>query len=763
MRTWIRPPVSDLATTNQEAPYWKALNPAQQQAVAALDGPVLVLAGAGTGKTRVLTSRLAHLLATGKAVPGQIMAVTFTNKAANEIRERVSALLGRSVEGWFLGTFHSLAARLLRAHAELVGLKSNFTILNVDDQLRLLKQLLEAENVDEKKSPARVVMGVIERWKDRGLIPANVQNETSELANGKVPKIYTQYQKRLLELNACDFGDLLLHQLTLLRENPDILANYQQRFRYLLVDEYQDTNVAQYLWLRLLAQGHQNICCVGDEDQSIYGWRGAEIGNILRFEEDFKGATVVRLEENYRSTGNILAAAAHLIEHNQMRLGKTLWTHADMGDKVQVRTLWDGEAEARWAADEIEALQRRSIALSDVAIMVRAGFQTRQFEERFIALGIPYRVLVGARFYERAEIRDAMAYLRLVMTPEDDLAFERIINTPKRAVGPAALQQLHQAARTMQAPLTETAARLSTTDELKPKLRQTLQTFTQNLVRWRDLLQTLPHAEVAQIILDESGYTAMWQADKSPDAPSRLENLKELITAMASFDTLPAFLEHVSLVLEVTEQHDVPQVSLMTLHGAKGLEFDYVFLPGWEEEIFPSRLTLTENGTRGLEEERRLAYVGITRAKKRVWISHVANRQVYGSWTNALPSRFINELPPLHIERVSEISGANATGNGGWGYTEQRERKERIPSLWQQLDAGKRHSNAPRGNAMIEGHARNIELLVHREGKLNVGDRVFHEKFGNGTIRRVDHDKLEIAFDKAGVKKVMENFVKPLT
>jgi len=737
------------------------LNPAQQQAITALDGPVLVLAGAGTGKTRVLTMRLAHLLSSGKAMPGQIMAVTFTNKAAAEIRERVSALLGRSVEGWHLGTFHSLAARLLRPYAERVGLKPSFTILGTDDQLRLIKQLLEVENIDDKKAPPRLILSVIERWKDRGLLPEDVQNETSEMANGKGPKLYAMYQERLRELNACDFGDLMLHHLTLMRKHPDVLEQIQTRFQYLLVDEYQDTNVAQYLWLRLIAQKNKNICVVGDEDQSIYGWRGAEIGNILRFEEDFPGATVVRLEENYRSTGHILGAASKLIANNEMRLGKTLWTTAEMGEKVQVRTLWDGEEEARWAADEIESLQRRGISLADIAIMVRAGFQTRQFEERFIALGIPYRVLVGARFYERQEIRDALAYLRLVASPDDDLAFERIVNLPKRGVGPAAIQQLYAYAKDNGVSLSESALRLSETDDLKPKLRTTMQNFAQSFMRWRSLLETMPHAEVAQIVLDESGYTGMWQADKSPDAPARLDNLKELVSAMAEFDTLGAFLEHVSLVLEVTDKNSGDQVSLMTLHGAKGLEFNYVFLPGWEEDIFPSRLSLSENGTRGLEEERRLAYVGITRARKRAWISHVANRFVYGNWVNALPSRFINELPESHIERLSTIGGTagshRGSNLGGW----DEDRHEKSVPLWQQIKA----TQQPRPSKAleIEGKARELAPPAHtvrREGKINTGDRVTHATFGIGTVIRIDRDKLEIAFDKGGIKKVMESFVK---
>ena len=754
--------------------YLTGLNPAQRRAIEALDGPVLVLAGAGTGKTRVLTSRLVHLLMTGRAVPGQILAVTFTNKAAGEVRERISHMLGRSVDGWYLGTFHSLAARLLRPHAELVGLKPNFTILDTDDQIRLLKQLLEAHGVDDKKSPARLVVGIISRWKDRGLLPDDVKGESGELAGGKLPRIYAEYQERLIALNACDFGDLLLHHLTILRKYPDILADMHARFHYILVDEYQDTNVVQYLWLRLLAQGHKNICCVGDEDQSIYGWRGAEIGNILRFEEDFPGAQVVRLEQNYRSTGHILGAAAGLIEHNSMRLGKTLWTSAEPGERVQIRTLWDGEEEARWVGDEIETLQRRGVPLSDIAVMVRAGFQTRQFEERFITLGIPYRVLVGARFYERAEIRDALAYFRLLASPEDDLAFERIVNVPKRGVGPAAIQKLHNLGRAERIPLTESTARLTETSEFGPKLRETLRGFLGNFLRWRELLKTIPHAEVAQIVLDESGYTGMWQADKSPEAPGKLDNLKELVSAMAEFDTLGAFLEHVSLVLETTSKSDGEQVTLMTLHGAKGLEYNAVFLPGWEEEIFPSRRSIDENGNKGLEEERRLAYVGITRARVRAMITHVANRHLHGSWINALPSRFLAELPEAHVERHSAIGNAQAGrsqvggGFGGGGYSSgygsgrswEHEENKRPPTLWEQLNAGRSRLNSAQQPAkMIEGTATVVQS-PKREGKLNVGDRVMHEKFGTGTIRRIDHDKLDVAFDKAGTKKILENFVK---
>jgi DNA helicase-2/ATP-dependent DNA helicase PcrA len=583
--------------------YLSALNETQREAVEALDGPVLVLAGAGTGKTRVLTTRLAHLLNTGKAGPGDLLAVTFTNKAAREMKDRVAALIGRTVEGWWLGTFHALAARILRSHAEIVGLKPNFTILDSDDQLRLMKQIVQAADIDDKKWPARAVLHQIERWKDRGLTPDKIGiAEAGDFAGGQAPEIYRTYQERLKTLNATDFGDLLLHNLTIFLSRPEILARYQQRFRYILVDEYQDTNVSQYLWLRLLAQKYRNICCVGDDDQSIYGWRGAEVGNILRFEEDFPGARIIRLERNYRSTQHILRAASGLIAQNEGRLGKTLWTEDDPGEKVLLRGLWDGEAEARYVSDEVEAIERRGESLGRIAILVRAGYQTREFEERFITAGVPYRVVGGPRFYERQEIRDALAYLRLVHQPSDDLAFERIVNLPRRGIGDSTLQLLHRFARANEMPLSEAALRIVGTDELKPAAKRALSRFMEDVGRWRGFARNLPHTELAERLLDESGYTAMWQNDRSPDAPGRLENLKELVVAMAEFETLEGFLEHVSLVMENAAADPGDMVTLMTLHSAKGLEFDHVFLPGWEEGVFPHQRALDETGLSGLEE-----------------------------------------------------------------------------------------------------------------------------------------------------------------
>ncbi len=742
-------------------PYLAALNEAQREAVEALDGPVLVLAGAGTGKTRVLTTRLAHLLASGRAHPGQVLAVTFTNKAARQMKERVAELLNRPVEGWWLGTFHAMAARILRAHAERLALRPDFTILDADDQLRLLKQVLAAENVDDRKWPARVVLSAIERWKDRGLSPDKVSaGQAGDIAGGRAVAIYEAYQERLLSLNACDFGDLILHNLKLFQEFPDILAEYHRRFRFVLVDEYQDTNVAQYLWLRLLAQGHRNICCVGDDDQSIYGWRGAEVGNILRFENDFPGARVIRLERNYRSTGRILAAASGLIAHNRGRLGKTLWTGDEEGIRLRLRGLWDSQAEARFVGDEIEALQRRGEPLAEIGILLRTGAQSREFEERFITLGLPYRILGTARFYERLEIRDALAYLRVIQTPDDDLAFERIVNKPKRGLGVASLQTIHRSARAARVPLFEAARRLVETDELRPAARRALAGLLADFERWRAMVEQVPHPELAEIVLEESGYTAMWQNDTSADAPGRLENLKELVNAMAEFDTLAGFLEHVALVMELSEAEGQDVVNIMTLHSAKGLEFDTVFLPGWEEGLFPNQRALDENGMRALEEERRLAYVGLTRARKRVVLSFVANRRLHGSWTPALPSRFVDELPKEHVEVESDQglygapvpgAGFDVGGEGLGGFSELG------TSRW---SPGMARARRRQGHSapLLEAEAVSGPAP---SGAFAAGGRVFHRKFGYGTVAAVEGERLHIDFDKAGKKKVIASFVVP--
>ena len=861
--------------------YLHGLNPEQRDAVVTLDGPVLVLAGAGTGKTRVLTTRIAHILSQGRARPQEILSVTFTNKAAREMKLRLGQMLGQAVEGMpWLGTFHSIGGRILRIHAELVQLKSNFTVLDVDDQVRLLKQLLQAENIDDKRWPARMLAGLIDGWKNRGLAPSQVPSgEAAMFGNGKGGKLYASYQERLKILNAADFGDLLLENIRLFRENPDVLRQYQSRFKFILVDEYQDTNVAQYLWLRLLSQapsrpgvplsaiipghtnspvipGHvedanpmcnrtrefetrtpsgdsgsalsahpgmtgttaqtptpstaplKNICCVGDDDQSIYGWRGAEVDNILRFEHDFPGAKVIRLERNYRSTGHILAAASHLIAHNEGRLGKTLRTEDVDGEKVTVTGSWDSEEEARAIGEEIEELQRAGENLNEVAILVRASFQMREFEDRFVTLGLPYRVIGGPRFYERAEIRDALAYLRTINSPADDLAFERIINVPKRGLGDATVQMLHDHARKRRIPLFEAARAVVETDELKPKARGSLRNLVAQFDRWRVQREVTSHTELAEIVLDESGYTEMWQKDRSADAAGRLDNLKELVRSMEEFENLQGFLEHISLVMDRDGGAAEEAASLMTLHSAKGLEFDNVFLPGWEEGLFPSQRTLDEQGRAGLEEERRLAHVGLTRARRRAKLYFATNRRIHGTWSTTIPSRFLDELPSANVEITESKGGSGWGGSGGYGPS----RFDNVESFgssystpgWQRAQAnrnrgqgnrngqargGFEESQSPfsgsrsdtsgsrsdasgsrsdafsgggfsrnkRGPMVIEG-----ELVAKSTGtvsEFSLDDRVFHQKFGYGHVVKIDGNKLTIAFEKAGEKKVVDSFV----
>jgi DNA helicase-2/ATP-dependent DNA helicase PcrA len=819
--------------------YLATLNPEQRAAVETLDGPVLVLAGAGTGKTRVLTSRIAHILSQGRARPSEILSVTFTNKAAREMKHRLGEMLGQAVEGMpWLGTFHSIGGRILRYHAELVQLKSNFTVLDTDDQIRLLKQLLQAEGIDDKRWPARMLAGLIDGWKNRGLTPAQVPaGEAAVFGNGKGGKIYTAYQERLKILNAADFGDLLLENIRLFREHPDVLRQYQSRFKFILVDEYQDTNVAQYLWLRLLAQAPamsksvpilrdaapdaapqdeglaisddttllphpeergqspsvsrgeatppsiaapRNICCVGDDDQSIYGWRGAEVDNILRFEHDFPGAKVIRLERNYRSTGHILSAASHLIAHNEGRLGKTLRTEDIAGEKVTVTGAWDSEEEARSIGEEIEQLQRSGQKLNEIAILVRASFQMREFEDRFVTLGLPYRVIGGPRFYERAEIRDALAYLRVINSPADDLAFERIVNVPKRGIGDATVQLLHDIARKRRIPLTEAARAIIETDELKPKARGSLRDVLANFDRWRAQRDAIPHTELAEIVLDESGYTEMWQKDRSADAAGRLENLKELVRSMEEFENLHGFLEHISLVMDREGDGNEDAVSLMTLHSAKGLEFNNVFLPGWEEGLFPHQRALDEQGRAGLEEERRLAHVGITRARRRAMLYFATNRRIHGSWTTTIPSRFLDELPADSVE-ITESKGGSGWGGAGSFGSSRFDNIETFGSSyatpgWQRAQAnharkGGFEESATRFDTSSHGTSRGRkpltiegELIAKSTGTVSdfsVGDRVFHQKFGYGRVARVDGNKLTIAFDKAGEKKVVDSFVTP--
>jgi DNA helicase-2/ATP-dependent DNA helicase PcrA len=748
----------------QDPPYLRGLNEPQRDAVLTTEGPVLVLAGAGTGKTAALTARLAHLLFTRKAWPSEILSVTFTNKAAREMRERVGRLVGDAVEGMpWLGTFHAIGAKMLRRHAELVGLQSNFTILDTDDQLRLLKQLIVAANIDEKRFPARQLAGVIDSWKNKGLTPADVDaGESERFANGLGGELYQQYQDRLKAVNACDFGDLLLHVLTILRTHRDVLEHYQQRFRYIMVDEYQDTNSVQYLWLRLLAQERKNLCCVGDDDQSIYSWRGAQVENILRFERDFPGAKVIRLEQNYRSTPHILGAAGGVIANNSGRLGKQLWTELDAGEKVRVIGVWDGPEEARRVADEIEGCRRGGKSYNEVAILVRAQHQTREFEDRFIAIGLPYRIVGGQRFYERMEIRDAIAYLRIVNQPADDLAFERIVNVPKRGLGDKAVATVHRYARATGTPLMTAAARILDTDELGGAARKSLGRLVGDIARWRDMARDLPHPELARQLLDESGYTAMWQAEKSAEAAGRLENLNELVRAMEEYDSLGAFLEHVSLVMDNEAGAQEPQVTIMTIHAAKGLEFDTVFLAGWEEGLFPSQRSLDEGGLASLEEERRLAYVAITRARRLAIILHAANRRIYGQWTSSLPSRFVGELPAEHIEAETTMAGGESLWRANWSeradpFSDVSRGTGRGPGWQRAASSGSSFTrDAPR---VIESRASAVSLGNKGRSDVSLGLRVFHQKFGYGTIAAIEGNKLEIDFETGGRKRVLDSFV----
>ena len=808
------------ALVDENQPYLQGLNPEQREAVLTTEGPLLVLAGAGTGKTRVLTSRITHILQQRLAWPSQILAVTFTNKAAREMKSRIALMVGEAVEGMpWLGTFHSISVKILRRHSELVGLKSGFSILDTDDQKRLLKQLIQAEGIDDKRWPARQLAGLIDGWKNKALGPDDIsEGDARSFGNGKGRELYRAYQERLKILNACDFGDLLLECIRLFRENPDVQADYQNRFKYILVDEYQDTNVAQYLWLRLLAlprtepgeqvvrdsvpqptaqemaeqaaglPAHQtarsiNICCVGDDDQSIYGWRGAEVDNILRFDKDFKNAKVIRLERNYRSTSHILKAASHLITHNEDRLGKTLFTDvADPNEeKVKVAAGWDSEEEARAIGEEIESLQSKKHALNDIAILVRASFQMREFEDRFVSLGLNYRVIGGPRFYERLEIRDAMAYFRVTCQPADDLAFERIVNTPKRGLGDATIRIVRDHARARRIPMLQAVLELVETEELKPKQRTTLKTLALNFGRWSDLIETTKHTDLAEMILDESGYTEFWQNDRSAEAPGRLDNLKELVRSMEEFESLRGFLEHVSLVMDTDNNPDLDAVNLMTLHSAKGLEFDTVFLPGWEEGLFPHQRSLDEGGRSGLEEERRLAYVGITRARKNCHIWFVSNRRIHGQWQASIPSRFIDELPVENVEIVESSGNYGGYGVGGSGGTYGQSRFDTSDPFsnsgytspgWRRAQANANEDTANNwgtrsgykstysgGPRTIDGELVAKSVVGAEESTYKTGERVFHMKFGYGKITSIDGNKLTIDFEKAGQKRVLDSFV----
>lgn len=783
-------PLSQRAMAQRPTPYLDDLNPAQRRAVEALDGPVLMLAGAGTGKTKALIARIVHLMATGRARPNEILSVTFTNKAAREMKDRIGRLLGQTVEGMpWMGTFHSLSVKILRRHAELVGLKSNFTILDTDDQIRLLKQLIVAANIDEKRWPARMLAGMIDGWKNRALTPDRVPSSEASGYAHRGTELYEQYQDRLRTLNAVDFGDLLLHCVTIFQKHPDVLGQYQRWFKYILVDEYQDTNVCQYLWLRLLAQAHRNICCVGDDDQSIYGWRGAEVGNILRFEKDFPGAVVVRLEQNYRSTPHILAAASGVIAANAGRLGKTLWTEVEEGEKVRLIGHWDGEEEARWIGDEVEAFQRGrrglpQFGLNSQAILVRASHQMRAFEDRFLTIGLPYRVIGGPRFYERQEIRDAMAYFRLAVSPDDDLAFERIVNVPKRGLGDKAQAEIQRLARQSGMSLHEGAREAVAMGVIGGKGAGHLRALVDGIDRWHAAVQATArvvpaddavieplrpdvppahsdsHVRLAEQILEESGYTAMWQNDKTPEAPGRLENLKELVKALEQFENLQGFLEHVSLIMDNSTEEAGEKVSIMTLHAAKGLEFPVVFLPGWEDGLFPSQRSMDESGLKGLEEERRLAYVGITRAEEVCTISFASNRRVYGQWQSQLPSRFIDELPSAHVDVLTPPGlyggGYGAANPFGSSSMDDRVAKADVYNSpgWKRMQdrAATRPTAQPR-------EARGVVIDATAVSAFSEGDRVFHQKFGYGIVTGIEGDKLDIDFAKAGQKKIVARFV----
>ena len=730
------------------------LNDSQKEAVKNLDGPLLVLSGAGTGKTRVLTARLANLLYSNKTKPWNILAVTFTNKAAKEMRTRLEILIGPSANSVWLGTFHSIAARILRENAEVVGLNSNYTIITPDDQIRLLKQIMIDQDIDIKKFTPKAMSNLISSWKDKGLKPDDINKLDNDFfANGKAINIYKTYQSRLLTLNSTDFGDLLLYNLTIFSEHLDILQKYQSKILYFLVDEYQDTNTIQYLWLKLFANKSQNICCVGDDDQSIYGWRGAQVGNILKFEKDYTSAKVIKLEENYRSTGRILEAANSIIANNKERLSKKLKTSSGDGDKINLISVWDGVEEAKITSLEIENLHSLGFRYDQIAVLVRAGHQTRYFEERFVDIGIPYKV-IGAKFYERLEIRDALAYLRVVQQPNDDLALERIINVPKRGLGTSTTSLIHSYAKKNNISFFSASQEMLMTDELRPNVKRTLQNLINQFIDWNNHNKKISHTDLALKVLEESGYIDHWQNENSIESEGRLENLKELINAMSGFDNLSGFLEHISLVMDGDNEAEAGEVSLMTLHAAKGLEFEAVFLPGWEEGMFPSQRSIDELGLSGLEEERRLAYVGITRAKKRLFITFAANRQIHGLWQGSIPSRFISELPKKIInENIEGNLGADA-------------------SSYNQIDFDLSSNNSSYGPGFIRAKQNGIKSLnVYKNSKfekslsdpnlnLSVGQRVFHQKFGMGLIIYSDGDKLNINFDKAGEKKVVSSFVK---
>lgn len=756
-----------------ELPWLSELNPEQKQAVTTTEGPLLVLSGAGTGKTKVLTARLAYILANMKANPWNCLVVTFTNRAAREMQNRARNLIGNIADSVWMGTFHGIAVKILRRHAELVGLKSNFTILGEDDQRRLIKQLLEADGIDDKKYPPQSILDKIQLWKDKGLTADKIDD--SFRAN-VVTEVYKKYQARLLELNCVDFGDLLLYTLNILMSDAGVLDDYQTRFKYIMVDEYQDTNVTQYLFLRLICQKYRNLCCVGDDDQSIYSWRGAEIENILRFEKDFPDAKVIRLERNYRSTANILAAASALIRHNRDRLGKTLKvaenSPAARGDnsKIKVVSTYSGSEEAAYVADEIENLHRNGTGYSQMAVLVRTATQTREFEEKFIAEAIPYQVIGGPKFYERAEIRDALAYLRVVLQPADDLALERIINKPARGIGAKTIEKFENEARVNHISMFMAIEKMLKEGALSGKVKTNVSELINNFYQWRQTMNAVSPDDLAAQVLEDSGYMEMLKMDKSAEAEGRIENLKELINVMSDteqYPTLSDFMEHVSLVMDNDNNIDTDKVMLITLHSAKGLEFDAVFLPGWEEGLFPHQRALDEGGGSALEEERRLAYVAMTRAKQKLYILTALNRRIYGQWQNNLPSRFINELPPANIE-ICNMAAAYFGAAGGYGgswaeqhrsssnwYNRSRQTEENVIRDSDRFSYVRDEDDGWSGSVWrAKQKARNAASATP------VGSRVFHETFGYGKVLKIEGNKLEIWFDQAGHKKLLKDYVR---
>lgn len=739
----------------EEIEIFSRLNKSQKKAVFHDEGPLLVLAGAGTGKTGVLTSRLIRLLIERKALPGELLSVTFTNKAANEMRERVNKQIGDLSSGLkWLGTFHSIGAQILRYHPEKIELKNNFIILDTDDQIRLLKQIIIDENIDEKRWPPKMLLNLIDQWKNKGLYPNQISaGEKDYFANGKGKKLYALYQERLKFFNAADFGDLILEVIRLFEENTDILESYQKRFKFTLVDEYQDTNTAQYKLLKLISDKSKNICCVGDDDQSIYSWRGAEVSNILRFEKDFKDSKIIRLEENYRSSGHILGAASKLIEKNSSRLGKTLWTSSGDGEKVLVTSVWDGEEEARLISTELESIMQKNRDLNEAAVLVRASFQMREFEDRFISIGLPYKVIGGPRFYERKEIRDCNAYLRLALLPTDSLALQRVINTPKRGIGETSVKKIRDYSKKNNIPMIEASNDLITNSTFKGKTKESLSQLINLIYRWHDQVDKHNNNELAEMIIEDSGYLEMLRRDESLTSTGRVENIYELFKSLEPFESIQAYLEHISLVMEIDRDQDGQKVSLMTLHAAKGLEFDYIFLPGWEEGVFPNQRAIDEGGQDSLEEERRLAYVGITRAKKKCSIFFSANRRMHNQWISSIPSRFVNELP----ENNSELNMSHFSG-------EKELFKKNDFSDFDQSDyetpGWERGKNFTDTQSLEYKNTKFIENS--NNSSFHMGSKVTHKKFGEGEVLSVDGKKLTINFGKGGTRKVMENFVEEL-